>query len=388
MDKNCYFIPLGGGQQVGASCYFLKLGSSNVLLDCGIGYNNTLIFEPNIQFLLQTHFMESLSQISQVFVSHAHMDHIGNLPFLMNAAQETPLFMTETTKHFAYHQLYNKNFYAHYIKRGKEAERLALKYLFDKRIVTISYLQTLSFADYKATLYSAGHIPGAMMVLFEYKGKKILYTGDYSMNSTPLTEGCIVPNEKIDTVILCSLHAKDSFYKRTRKKLPIILDRMRRLLHNHVSIHCQITQLTKGIEFLELLNTSIAEETFPTVPIFIDEAIFSIVENIEKSLKPLIKKNVHSARLLKKNTDPCIYISTNTHSYYNFEPMRIDFSLHDDYQTTVDFIKTINPREVFIVHTAQPTNCDAETIETALLKDADCKTHCIFAENEEIYQLL
>ena len=146
--------------------------------------------------------------------------------------------------------------------------------------------------------------------------------------------------------------------------------------------------MTKGIEFLELLNTSIAEETFPTVPIFIDEAIFSIVENIEKSLKPLIKKNVHSARLLKKNTDPCIYISTNTHSYYNFEPMRIDFSLHDDYQTTVDFIKTINPREVFIVHTAQPTNCDAETIETALLKDADCKTHCIFAENEEIYQLL
>lgn len=31
-NKKIYFTPLGGGQEVGASCYFLKLGDEAILL--------------------------------------------------------------------------------------------------------------------------------------------------------------------------------------------------------------------------------------------------------------------------------------------------------------------------------------------------------------------
>lgn len=61
LHENIYFIPLGGGQQVGASCYFLKIGTHNILLDCGIGFHNGLIYEPNLRFLQQTQFIESLN---------------------------------------------------------------------------------------------------------------------------------------------------------------------------------------------------------------------------------------------------------------------------------------------------------------------------------------
>ena len=33
------FVPLGGGDNIGASCYYLKLGRSNILLDCGKGFD-------------------------------------------------------------------------------------------------------------------------------------------------------------------------------------------------------------------------------------------------------------------------------------------------------------------------------------------------------------
>ena len=32
-QKDIYFMPLGGAQSVGRSCYYLRLGQSNILLD-------------------------------------------------------------------------------------------------------------------------------------------------------------------------------------------------------------------------------------------------------------------------------------------------------------------------------------------------------------------
>lgn len=35
MNNNVAFIPLGGGQRVGASCYYMRIGESNIILDAG-----------------------------------------------------------------------------------------------------------------------------------------------------------------------------------------------------------------------------------------------------------------------------------------------------------------------------------------------------------------
>lgn len=48
MEQKIYFMPLGGGQRVGASCYYLRLGESNLILDAGIGIENGVIFEPGV----------------------------------------------------------------------------------------------------------------------------------------------------------------------------------------------------------------------------------------------------------------------------------------------------------------------------------------------------
>lgn len=389
MKYPLYFLALGGGQQVGASCYFLKMGPHNILLDCGIGFKNGLVFAPNFSFLLQTKFIESLSQINQVFISHAHLDHIGGLPTLMKIIPNCPVFMTDVTKKLSQYQLYDKNFYKNFIEPEKETERLALKYLFDK-IIVVSFLQSYNFKDLKVTFYPAGHIPGAMMILFEYHDKKILYTGDYSVNSTPLTDACLVPKEKIDVLIICALHARqDENHKNSKKSdgLTRTLNYIERILFSDHSVHCQIRQLSKGIEFLELLNDKIEKGLFPATQIYIDESIFQIIDRLGTSIKPLIKENVHSSRILSKSNGPHIFITTSSRIKFGYEFMNIDFSLHDDFESTLKFIKKINPNKAVLVHTASNDCDETDTIETQLLKDAESNINCIFAENEIIYQL-
>ena len=46
MEQELYFMPLGGGQRVGASCYYLRIGGVNLILDAGTGIERGLVFEP------------------------------------------------------------------------------------------------------------------------------------------------------------------------------------------------------------------------------------------------------------------------------------------------------------------------------------------------------
>ncbi len=145
------------------------------------------------------------------------MDHVGYLLPLIKEATHATTYMTETTKILTQYQLYDKVYINN--KGGRELDRLATQSILDN-VVNVTYAKTIRQRDYTATFFSAGHIPGAMMILFEYKKRKILYTGDYSVLGSPLTDGCFTfDNYNIDTVIMCGLHAKHPTYIKTNNRL-------------------------------------------------------------------------------------------------------------------------------------------------------------------------
>lgn len=89
------FSPLGGVQSVGGSCYYLKLGQENILLDCGLGIKHGVYQGPNLYSLLENDCIQSFSQLTRLFVSHAHLDHIGYLPTLYRDAPDINTYMTD-----------------------------------------------------------------------------------------------------------------------------------------------------------------------------------------------------------------------------------------------------------------------------------------------------
>ncbi|MCI5628590.1 MAG: MBL fold metallo-hydrolase [Clostridium sp.] len=382
MNEEILFMPLGGGQRVGASCYYLRLGNANIILDAGIGIENGVVFEPDIYSLLTSSFLESLNQLNQVFISHAHIDHVGFLLKLMKGIRNPEVYMTEMTSLLTKYQLYDKDYMLGSIKT--EEERLIAQRILDG-VINVSYMQSLDFINYTVTFLPAGHIPGAMMMLFEYGKRKILYTGDYSVDKTFLTDGYFIPdNIKIDTIIMCGLHAKHPNYIKKSNSLYSAIKRIYSEVTRGFSVMCYVPQLSKGIEFIKTLN----EYNFQNVPIYIDKSIMPIVEKFEKLSIPILNENNHVVYGKSINI-PHIYVTSENKCSASklYKCIKVDFSLHDDFQDMKRFIKKINPKQVYIVHCPKERSCDEYTIEQTVMLDGECRTQFVFAEEGEIYKL-
>lgn len=385
MRPEIIFMPLGGGQRVGASCYYLKIGDSNILLDAGIGVDQGMEFEPNFHCLLTSPFMQSMGQINQIFISHAHMDHVGDLLKVMNQANYANVYMTEITKTLTQYQLYDRLFIGN--REKDERTRLATKGLLEK-ITPVSFMKTLDFGKYRVTFYPAGHIPGAMMVLFEVGRKKILYTGDYSIHHTVLTQKCIPPKGMdIDTVILCGLHAKHPDYV---KKSDRMFQQIGYVLHvvndTGQSVLCKVPQLSKGIEFLKKLN----DWNRTGIPIYIDESLMNVIHKMEQLSVPILNQYNRVMDMSKgRPKEAHIYLTSdrNTRWVGPYKLLNANFSLHEDFSEMKEFLKLLNPRQAMVVHCDKEKSVFDETIEQEMMRDGECRTQFTFAEENEIYQL-
>lgn len=383
MNQDITFIPLGGGQRVGASCYYLNINGANVLLDAGTGVDGDIEFKPDFHCLKTSPFIQSMSQINQIFISHAHMDHIGCLLNLMCEADHASVYMTEITKTLAVYQLYDRAFIGS--KAGREESRLAAQSLLEK-VAPVSFMHTMDFGGYKVTFYPAGHIPGAMMMLFEIAKKKILYTGDYSLRSTMLTQGCTLPEGlDIDTVIMCGLHAKHPEYSRKANTLYKEINYILRCVENdRQSVRCRISQLSKGIEFLKALN----EWNISQVPVYLDDSVMSMIEKMERLSVPILNQNDRPMGTTAPK-EPHIYITAGRTDGYDtrYRDIRVDFSLHEDFSEMKMFLKKINPKLAILVHCGKENSVFDQTIEQEVMLDGDCRTQFIFAEDGEIYKV-
>lgn len=382
MREEVFFMPLGGGQRVGASCYYLRLGNINIILDAGTCNINGAVSLPDLHSLVTSPFIQSINQINQVFISHAHYDHIGCLLKLMRKAAMAGVYMTKATKLLSEYQLYDRTFL--YGKCHNENESLEAQYIFD-RISLVSFMQKIDFGSYKASFWPAGHIPGAMMVLFEYGSRKILYTGDYSLKSTPLTDGCIIPgNMDIDTVIMCGLHAKHPGYIKKQDRLFITVQYVLNIA-KHKTIICHVPQLSKGIEFIKILNIYNKHN----IPIYIGKSVMDVIAKMEKLSIPILNANNKVFDGLHGEDGQFIYVTADKNCKLDsfYEEINIDFSLHEDFKEMKEFIRRINPKHVIAVHCAKENPPYSETIEQSMMMEGDCQTQFIFAEEKEIYKI-
>ncbi len=84
-------MALDGSDSIGANSYFLKLGQTNILLDCGSSGPANNFHGANLCPLYEAGLISSPLDISQIYISHAHMDHMGYLPQMMEHHRCSPV---------------------------------------------------------------------------------------------------------------------------------------------------------------------------------------------------------------------------------------------------------------------------------------------------------
>ena len=378
MNNKIKFVPLGGAQSVGASCYYLKIGKSNIILDAGITFSKNQKKNSILDYI-----DKNISHIDYIYISHAHMDHIGYLFELANHKKclDAKIFMTDITYTLLKYQMYeNKAF-------KNEKEKRDAKAVLD-RISKVSYSESYNEEDFEVSFLSAGHIPGAMMTLFKSDYGNVLYTGDYSIPRTSLVDVCAIPKNKgIDTIIMCGLHAKHPDYNINKDSVFDTINEVYKEISEGNSVKCKVSQLSKGIEFIKLLDSKNISGT----PIYIDKSIMSIVEKFENLSIPIINKNIRNgASVFSKEAH--IYVTNDAYSEIKnaeckYKEFDIDFSLHADFKEMENFLRKVKPSYVYFVHCAKPMSNDDYTIEDIFRGTELNDVKFVFAEEEEEYSL-
>ena len=185
---------LGGGRRVGASALLVEGSKGRLLLDYGVDISGP---EP----LFPLHVRPA--ELSAVVLSHAHLDHSGAAP-LLYVSVKPKLFATRVTLQLS--ELLIQDFMKlskYYIPYEVEqvAEMLSSATIVEPGAVVEERGMVIRF-------WSAGHIPGSLMVEAEIDGVRLLYTGDFNTIDTRLLRGAsLEPFREADVVVMEATYA-------------------------------------------------------------------------------------------------------------------------------------------------------------------------------------
>ncbi len=160
----------GGAKEVGGSSITIETGHGKIALDYGIkveeGLRNDLP-----------------KDLDAVVVTHAHLDHSGNL--LTLADSEVATIGSLATRDIVSDLLMDL-LKVHRLKgnplpyASRDVEKVRRSWIAQERV---------GLPGMEVRLYPAGHVMGARMVHIKAEGKDVLYTGDFCLHDTEILDG-------------------------------------------------------------------------------------------------------------------------------------------------------------------------------------------------------
>jgi metallo-beta-lactamase family protein len=139
------------------------------------------------------------AEVAAVFITHAHLDHTGFLPFLLKRGFSGSIYMTRSTAKLAKIILEDS--------AELMSEQLIPLYSKSDAIHAISkfkptyFEETKTHGPLKFTFHKAGHILGASFIEFQYKEKTFVFSGDLGRYDDPMI-GAPVKLPNADMVVM------------------------------------------------------------------------------------------------------------------------------------------------------------------------------------------
>ncbi|MCG2868528.1 MAG: beta-CASP ribonuclease aCPSF1 [Candidatus Nanopusillus sp.] len=320
---------LGAGREVGRSSFLLQTKESNILLDCGLGAGN--YSEDRYPILNIPEF--DIQNLDAVIISHAHLDHVGFVPYLFRIGWRGPVYLTEPTRDVAalvlldYLKVSNKQS-KNPIFTTKEIK------LFLKHSITLNYSEVTDITgDIKISFHNANHIIGSSMVHINIEGKhNILYTGDYKFNKVPLLERPNTLYQRLETLIIESTYGgfNDKHPSREETEALFIHD-IKETIEKGGKVLIPVLAVGRGQDVLLTLLNAIENKMLPEVNIYLEGIVWEtsmihtaypeflskeIREKIESGKNPFERENVIRASKKEReqimtSNEPSIIIATS-----------------------------------------------------------------------------
>ena len=276
----------GAAREVTGSMHLIEINGKRVLLDCGLFQGRRAdTYERNL------HFPVDPATVDALVLSHAHIDHSGNIPNLCKNGFTGNIWCTSATRNLCTYMLMDsghiqeqdvKYLNKHRARNGEPPVEPLYTQADARRsleqFVSIGFHRPILVADgVEVTFFPAGHILGAASVQVDLResatGKswRLVFSGDIGRASSPI----LFPPERFasaDIVIMESTYGDrlHETYEGARKKLREVVNRTARK-RGKVIIPAFAVGRTQ--ELVYALNQLDADGDIPNVRVFVDSPL-------------------------------------------------------------------------------------------------------------------
>lgn len=335
----------GAAHTVTGSQHLLEINGKKLLLDCGLyqgrradTYSRNLNFRYNPQ------------DVDAVILSHAHIDHSGNLPNLVKQGFEGHIFATHATADLASLMLADSGHIqesdAEFVnkKRAQRGED-PIEPLYTKQdaeevagmFAGVDYEQAFEpIPGVIARFHEAGHILGSASVSLEIeeKGRKIRFwfSGDIGRYNLPLLRDPVLPTHA-DYMIMESTYG-DKSHSNPELAFLEFRDVVKRTLERGGKLIVPAFAVGRTQELVYDLNQMMFDGDVPRAPVYVDSPLAVNATDVfkrhlecfddetrkfvEEARHPALDfkmltyiRSVDESKALNERTDPMIIISAS-----------------------------------------------------------------------------
>lgn len=259
----------GAAGEVTGSNHMLEGGGAAILIDCGMFQGMKVCNEKNT-----APFAYDPSKIDALFVTHAHLDHIGRIPKLIKEGFKGKIYSTPPTR-----QIVELMFEDTLRIIDREAKEDSHEPLYKEEEVRktmelwtpLTYNQDVVIGELHVRFRDAGHILGSAMLEIEHNGKKLAYSGDLGnspgelLRDTSLMEG-------INYLVVEATYGDRNHEDRAQRS-HLLKQTIEETIKNKSVLMIPAFSIERTQDLLAELNELVESRAIPEIPVFVDSPL-------------------------------------------------------------------------------------------------------------------
>lgn len=164
-DTPLHFVPLGGLGEIGRNMMFFEYKNEIIVIDAGLQFPEEAT--PGVDYIIPntTYLEKRRANVQALIITHAHYDHIGALPYILDRIGNPPIYTTALSR-------------AIIEKRQEDFPNKPRPSMINVKAGDIIQLSNF----FKAHFFSVDHtIPESVGVVLETPAGKVVNLGDFKI---------------------------------------------------------------------------------------------------------------------------------------------------------------------------------------------------------------
>ena len=313
---------LGGAEEIGANCTYISIEGTGIFIDAGLHPRDRSVAAFPAVDLLEHR------PTDVAFITHAHTDHIGALPYVMRRFPHLRAIMTHATRDISHIMLPN----GARLLRNEITSDIPREHLefYDRTAIdqlrhafeALPYREPLEFRGYsgrssvRASFHWAGHILGSAGVLLESGGFSILHTGDTMFDHQTVIPRAQLPRHHVDVLVMESTNGATEHTPSRREERKRLARYINMITERNGSVLFPCFALGKMQEMVVMLSSMMRGGEIPYMPLhtggmgtriskvydafcYSDPMMSPGLEISDTAQEPIIRDEIHRGPYLK-----------------------------------------------------------------------------------------